>query len=458
MTFPLGRCVAVLAVLAVASGAWQLLAPAAPRADLTVWCFAEADARTFRDAPAAGEPSMIDLYRRRTGRSVGVELVNARALDARLLSLFATGAAGGVVPDVVEVEIGSVGKYFRGPPASVGFLPLNDFLKADGLDEKILQSRFAPWTKGGVIYGVPHDVHPVAIAYRRDLFEAAGVDLASARTWPEFGAQCLAFQQYWASRGAPRRAMELSTAASDHLTLMLLQRGVNLIDAGGACHLDDPVVAETVGFYARLVAGPSAVGGEPGAGGTAWAGDLARGDFAAAFCPDWRVADLKAGAPGLAGKLALMPLPRFGPSDAPTATWGGTMFGIPRSAADPAASWALLKFLLFSPEGLAARRRTSDVLPPLRSAWADPAYHRHDPYFAGQKAEALFVELADKIPPRVQSPFTGVASAELTAVLLAAEAAVRAGADEGALDSLIASRLKQAQADVERRIAFGTYD
>lgn len=456
MSFPLGRSVAVLAVLAAATGAWQLASPAGTRADSTVWCFAENHARTFRDPLGPGQPSLIDLYQKRTGRSVGVELVNARALDARLLSLLATPA--GVVPDLVEVEINSVGKYFRGPAVSVGFLPLNGFLERDGLGAKLVQSRLAPWTKGGLIYGVPNDVHPVAIAYRKDLFDEAGVDLAAAKTWPAYQAACLAFEGYWAGRGHPRRAMELNAASSDHLTLLLLQRGVNVVGAAGRCRLADPVVAETVAFYATLVAGPASIGGEASRGGTAWAGDLARGDLCAAFCPDWRVADLKANAPGLAGKVALMPLPVVEPSDAPTATWGGTMFGIPKSARDPEASWSLLKFLLFSREGLAARREFSDVLPPLRSAWDDPAYHRSDPYFGGQRAEELFVELAAKIPPRVQTPFTGVASAELTAVLVQAVAAARHGMDGPALNSLVHARLVVAQADVERRIKFGTFE
>ena len=47
--------------------------------------------------------------------------------------------------------------------------------------DKIVAARLAPWSKDGVIFGVPHDVHPVAIAYRDDLFREAGIDLPAAR-------------------------------------------------------------------------------------------------------------------------------------------------------------------------------------------------------------------------------------------------------------------------------------
>ena len=40
-----------------------------------------------------------------------------------------------------------------------------------------VSSRLAPWSKGGHLFGLPLDVHPVSITYRRDLYEQAGVDL-----------------------------------------------------------------------------------------------------------------------------------------------------------------------------------------------------------------------------------------------------------------------------------------
>ena len=100
-------------------------------------------------------------------------------------------------PDLVEVEINRIGKFFRPPVEEVGFLPLNDLLKRDGLYDQIVESRYAPWSKQGVIFGIPNDLHPCTITYRDDLFREAGVDLAAAKTWPQFQEACLKFQAYW---------------------------------------------------------------------------------------------------------------------------------------------------------------------------------------------------------------------------------------------------------------------
>jgi arabinosaccharide transport system substrate-binding protein len=98
----------------------------------------------------------------------------------------------------------------------VGFLPLNGYLERSGRLAEILPSRLATWSKDGIIFGIPHDVHPVTITYREDLFREAGIDLASALTWTQFQDKCLAFQRYWAGRGMRyRHAMELHEGNAD---------------------------------------------------------------------------------------------------------------------------------------------------------------------------------------------------------------------------------------------------
>ena len=80
--------------------------------------------------------------------------------------------------------------------------------------DKVVQARFAPWTKEGVIFGVPHDVHPVAIAYREDLFREAGVDLAAAKTWPQFRDAVPRFRELL---GATARAQPPRDGAVEHV-------------------------------------------------------------------------------------------------------------------------------------------------------------------------------------------------------------------------------------------------
>jgi lactose/L-arabinose transport system substrate-binding protein len=370
--------------------------------------------------------------------------------------MFMDRATGAALPDLCEIEIGSVGRYFRPGVDQVGFVPLNDFLERDHLIDKIVPSRFAPWSKRDprtgqlVIFGIPHDVHPVTLTYRKDLFDQAGIDPSTATTWPEFQDLCLKYMVYQKSHGhGDRAAMEIPSSNPDMLVNMLRQRHVNLVDAANHQHFDDPLVADTLAFYATLVAGPRRIGADARPGTAGFVFDLAEGSVAAAITSDWRIADIaKYALPELDGKLRMMPLPRFDPArDAPTSSWGGTMIGIPRRQHGPAtdpqatqrenAAWQLLKYLYFSPQGLDAQRQVTGILPAIRSDWAakptdtDPIVR----LFGGQPIRKLYIKLADQIPEQYVTPYSATAQGELAYVLTRAVAHERDKGDTGLRDA-----------------------
>src|SRR5207248_1316624 len=142
---------------------------------------------------------------------VELRLVQESAMNRSLEAIFANDLRGEGVPDVVEVEINRVGKFFRPPVGEVGFEPLGEMIQQSHAAREIIPARLATYTKHGVIFGVPHDVHPVGILYREDLFlDEAKIDLAKADTWPAFAEACLKFQAHWKGRGvANRHAIEM---------------------------------------------------------------------------------------------------------------------------------------------------------------------------------------------------------------------------------------------------------
>lgn len=451
MQFPLGKPILAMLVLAVLSGSAVLFRAPTPHADLTLWVFAD----SHRDEYA----HLLPGFERMTGRSVRLDLVTINALNVRLASLFMSPGTARELPDAAEIEISSIGRYFRPPVGQIGFLPLNSYLENSGFREfdsldapgkkgwnarftqdgriytfdgsrwianpgrkrpdawidRISHNRLATWSKDGVIFGVPHDVHPVTITYRADLFREAGVDLESARTWQEFQDRCLQFQQYWRGRGLRyRHAMKLSQSNCEDFFQMVLQQHLDVFDARGRVTINDPRVARTLAFYAQLVAGPRRIGAPSVGSSQLWAQDLSSGNLCAMFTPDWQAEDVRRFAGDCAGKLRMMALPRFSPADARTSTWGGTMIGIPRACKHPDDAWKLIETLYFSPAGLRARAASARILPPLPEEWSRPAYHRPDPFFGGQDVMGLYADLADEIPPHSVNPATPMALAILS--------------------------------------------
>ncbi len=453
----MGQPMVVLLILAAVTGAVEQLRPPPVRANLTAWVFTDDEAATFRQAPVGGK-CLVERYKEKTGQSIQVQLLSQRALDSRLMSLFLAGNSAEAAPDLVEIDLGSVAKFFRPNADQIGLLPLNSFLEESGELTRILPSRLAPWSKHGVIFGVPRDVHPATLVYRKDLFDEAGVDLESAATWPAMQERCLQFQKYWSEQGKPeRRALELFTTQSEELLMMLLQRHINLVDDDNRIHFTDPAVAETVAFYAQLVAGPKCVAADTIPGTPFGYRDLADGSVCAMITPDWRATYIKQYAPELAGKLRMMPLPVFEASDAATSSWGGTMIGIPRRCKEPRAAWQALEFLCLSREGVEARRAYSDIVPPVKEIWNDPAYDRGDAYFGGQAVGRLYILLADKLPARCMTPFSITAQSALTLVLNKAVGYASEHGSEG-LQNACTGWLGQAQVELKQWIAYGEMD
>jgi arabinosaccharide transport system substrate-binding protein len=443
---PFGRPVLVLALIALAAGTIVALRPAPPRADLTLWVSADQHARLYRDGP-------IDGFTRDTGKSVRLDLIAPAALDVRLLSLLNTGSHAQSAPDLVELDLGSIGKFLRPPVDRVGLLPLNGFLAKSGWDHRLVRSRLTPWSKDGIVFGIPHDIHPCTLTFRKDLFDQAGVDLESAGTWDEFARRCRAFQNYWKSHGVSRAAVGFSSTSPDTLMVLLQQQRIDLVDADGTVHLSDDTVVKTMAWYASAVAGLDSIAGDFNPSPGRNAADLADGSICGLITPDWLVGDLKRFGPTLSGRLRMMPLPRFSPSDAPTTAWGGTMIGILRTSPHPDQAWQLIERLYLTPRVDSAGRVVTDILPPVPEFWADPAYHQPDPFYGGQEIDQLYLSLAGQIPPRTMTPFTTTAQTFLTLALNDVVGHVRR---DGTVDLEAYSRaaLETAKARVEKLIAF----
>jgi arabinosaccharide transport system substrate-binding protein len=473
MSFHFGKPILVMLVISLVSGSAVLFRRGEPKKDITIWVFADSHFQAYQ--------RLIPAFEKEHHLSVDMKLVQVRATNIRLASSFMSGSGAEEMPDLVEIEIGSIGKYFRPPLKDVGLLDLTDRLKESGWYDRMVKSRFAPWSKEGRIFGVPHDIHPTTISYREDLFREAGIDLSQAKTWPAFQEACLKFQDYWRAKGYPQRhAIQLPAATSDYLTVMLLQRGVNLIDDRNEVHLEDEKVAQTMAFYAQLVAGPRRIGGESTGGTGAFVRDIREGNLCAFLTPDWQVTYLRMYADeSLRGKMRMMPLPVFDEGDAPTATWGGTMIGIPRTCPNPDRAWLLLQHLYFSREGIEKRRQETDILPPVRDYWKEDYYHHEDYWyeeqakkreqetgeksaklalFGPQKATEMFIELAEKIPPRYVMPATSIATGNLTYAMNKAVDYVRSHGNADGLEAKCREWLKAEAKDLRKRMDQWKFD
>lgn len=427
---------------------------------LVVWTFDRSSAESF--------PVEVD------GVAVDVRRVPVRLLDVRMTALSLSGTKGTSPADVVETEISSVGKYFRGAGIesdAVGvdadvnaWLPLDKYLGAadNAADHSadhtaghlgsgavpawwrdIPESRRALWRDPqGRQRLLPRDLHPTTLTYLPELFSEVGLDPTEPRTWAELAELGRRYDQLRKDLGQTAyRSIEWPRNNASVVLLVLQQRGVRLFAASGRPDFSDPRIAETLAAYASWV---TSAGAEPARSLELTAADLSSGKLAMLPTPDWRAGLIERAAPELAGRVRMRPLPVFSMSEsnAPTASWGGTGIGIPAGAKRPDESWRLIDALYSDRERLVDRYVATRILPVVPSVWEDPRVTGPEAYYGGQAVGALLSALARELPPMQVSPLYTAVQMELNGVTSAVVRAYESGGESAAMET--AGRLLQA--------------
>ena len=333
------------------------------------------------------------------------------ALERRLLSGFLSGTP---VADLSEVEIGMIGKFFSGPLAAVGFADLTDHLKEDGLLDQINAPSLTPWTTGGRIFGLPHDVHPVLLAYRSDLVEAAGIDVSTIETWDDFRRVMAPLQRDDDGDGYPDRyLLNIWETNLDGQEMLLLQAGGAYFDADQRPVIDSEVNARVVATIVSWIAGPGRLGVNAPNFDAAGNALFLSGQVVANLMPDWLAGIWMQDLPGLRGKVKLMRLPAWEPGGRRTSVCGGTMLGLTRSSPRLEDNWKFARELYFSRDLARQLFEVSAIISPIRSHWSEPMYAKPNPYFSGQPNGLLYIAEAPHVPLRTSSPYKATARERL---------------------------------------------
>jgi arabinosaccharide transport system substrate-binding protein len=441
ISFPYGKAALTILGIALISGLGLLLQPIPKKTTtLTLWTFAKTHHDAYKEAIPAFEA-------KHPGVKVDVQLVHGQAVTQRLQAAFWADLD---VPDLVEVEISSAGSFFRGPLDSIGFADITDRVKQEGLLEKMVAARFAPYTRKGRIFGLPHDVHPVQLAYRRDIFEQEGIDVNAIETWDDF----IAVGRKLTIPGK-RYMIELSDTGRDNVETMLFQRGGGYFDPEGNCILDNAAAVETMRFYVPLVAGPKKIGNTLG-DQQILTKAVEDGYLLCLIAPDWRTKSFEMDIPRMAGKMGLMPLPAVRRGGPRTSTWGGTMLGITKNCQNQDLAWEFAKHLYLNNKDLADRFRGTNIIPPVRDAWNLPAFNEPRPYWSNQPLGATYAKLASEVPFQYTSPFISLAKNKLSEALVACTQYYNQNGENG-FDAFVEQRLRQSAQEVRRMIARNPY-
>ncbi len=386
----------LICALAVASSLGVLAWPISRHEGLQMWIFSKPHGEMYDTA--------IERWNQSNTPEINLSLLSNEAMQQRMLAGFLSDTPSA---DLIEVERNFIPQVFTGPIEDVGFVDLTGRIKAEGIYDQINKPSFAPWSSRGRIFGLPHDVHPMMLAYRADVFEAAGIDLPSVRTWDEFAqvVRPLVGDRNGNDTTDYIISMWASGGFRDQLEALILQAGGALFDESGRMKIDTEVNARVLATLASWMVGPDRIAVDaPEFDAT---GNKMRldGRVLVALMPDWLCGVWQSNIPRLSGKLKLMPLPAWEPGGRRTSVWGGAMIGITKTTNDPEGAWKVAKHLYLSEVLAEELFVTNGIISPVKSYWDRDFYDVPSDYFSGQPVGRMYIDLAPDIPIRTSSPF-----------------------------------------------------
>jgi cellobiose transport system substrate-binding protein len=307
-------------------------------------------------------------------------------------SLVTALAAGSGAPDIALVEIGYMDK-FKADESK--FYNLADFgandIMGDYLEWKRVQ---ASSEDGSFIFGIPTDVGPMAMMYRTDVFEAAGLPTdreqvsALIKTWDDFKAAAKTVKE---KTGKPMvdAAASIYDVIKGQATEHYFVNGEMIVDSNDAVKRAYDIATDMAasGYTAKI-----------SQWSPEWSAGMNNGDFAVQMAPAWMMGFMKGNAPDSAGKwdVALMP--------EGSGNWGGSFLTVPKESKNAEAAFGLIKHIL-SPEKQLELFKQNNNFPSTPSIYDDQAIQGFtDEFFSNAPVGKIYAEAAKKVTPVYYGP------------------------------------------------------
>jgi len=303
-----------------------------------------------------------------------------------------TGAA-----DIEAIEEGWAGT-FTAQPAK-----FHNFMDHGGA---AIKSRWPEWkwqtgsAADGTVIGVGTDVGGMAMCYRKDLFEKAGLPGdrdAVSKLWPTW-------EEYIATGKRFQAAKLPNTHFFDGPTVMyrsvLGQADVGIYDKSNTVVVEtNPAVKRAWDLTIQAIqAGLSA---KIAAWSTDWNAGMAKGTFATLACPSWMMAYIQQQAKDASGKWDIAAIPGGG------GNWGGSWLTLPKQGKHAKEAAELAKWLT-APEQQAKVFRAIGNFPSTISLYDDPVIKDFtNPFFNNAPVGQIFSNSVKVLVPQYQGPKAG---------------------------------------------------
>jgi len=309
-----------------------------------------------------------------------------------------TALASGEVPEIAAVEVGYSSMFLAVPDK---FVDLNTLGAAD------IAGNYLPWrweqgvAADGRVIGIPTDVGGMAIAYRTDLFAAAGLptdrDEVSA-LWPTWDDFIAVGKRYVAGSGG-----QAFIDSGGTFYQAVLNQGTEKYYTTPDANGDTTLIYETSPQNLKawdlsvqaIDAGLSAAYANFS---PEWNAAMANGDFAVLMAPAWMLGYIQGQAPDTAGLWDIAAMPEGG------GNWGGSQLTIPAGSKHQDLSWSLISYILDADSQLSVFKEFGNFpsIPALYDSEAIQSFT--NPFFDDAPVGPIYAASAESLSPIYEGP------------------------------------------------------
>ena len=296
----------------------------------------------------------------------------------------------GNAPDLGQIEYDAL-PNFRVQDAVENIAACENILdaKADFVDWTWNQVTFG---EDEAVYAVPQDSGPVAMYYRKDLFEAAGIPVPT--TWDEYAAAAATIK----AQGS--FITNFPKTDVNWFAGMVWQNGGQWFANDGenwSVELTSDKSTEVAEYWQTLIDNGEV--SELASFSDEWNNSFNTGAQWTWISAVWGASTLRDGAPDTAGKWAVAPMPQWKAGDNAAGNWGGSSTAVLKGSKHPheAAQFAL--WLNTDPEALALANELGGLYPATTAGGDLEAFSGGSDFYGGQKIYDVFADASAAVNP-----------------------------------------------------------
>ncbi|MFE7758432.1 ABC transporter substrate-binding protein [Streptomyces sp. NPDC057418] len=299
----------------------------------------------------------------------------------------------GDAPDLGQIEYDSLASF----RLQEG---LTDIAACAGVKEA--EDDFVKWTWSQVTFGsggedgvwaVPQDTGPMALFYRKDLFEKHGISVP--KTWEEYYEAAKKLK-----KADPKAYMtHFSQTDPNWFSGLLWQKGASMFTQEGDAwkvDVDSPAAGEVADYWQKMIdeklVATNLQGFSP-ALYKAWND----GEVATWVSAAWGYSTIRDNARATSGKWGVAPMPQWSAGDSTAGNWGGSTTAVLGKSEHPyeAAQFAL--WLNTDPKALEILNREGGLYPAATEGLGMEALQQPVDFYGGQKVFDVFADASKNV-------------------------------------------------------------